>query len=396
MYVEDMNSYDYRRRRISKTVQRLSISVTPPPSPPIETREWQTVATHTFVWDGNNIVLEKIQFANGATRTAEYFWGMDKSGTEQGAGGVGGLLAVSCSGQFYFPTFDNNGNVTKYIDESGNVVAAYEYDDFGRVISQIGPLADFFRHRFSTKYYDSETKLCYYGYRFYSPDWRIWLNHDPIGEAGGVNLSMFVFNNPMFQFDADGRVVMPITIAPPDFYVPAQGSQTPSLFDQLGSGTGPFHEENWFESNYSGWINTSKSLFIKEINKSIDCKNTQLNIKSSRQAVDPGIAGDIPWKMPVGGNDRLYGDNGQNNWQATLVLGKFAIDYVTPITIQYGTCNNGKRKYSWSTTMYVEDSLGLQGTESWLGKYFGWAAKSRRARRAHWIINGSGTCNCCE
>lgn len=188
---------------------------------------------------------------------------------------------------------------------------------------------------------------------------------------------MFVFNNPMSQFDADGRVVMPITITPSDSYVTAQGSQTPTFLDQIGSGTGPFHEEKWFEANYSGWINAAKSLFITEINKGIDCKNTQLNIKSSRQSVDPGIAGYIPWEMPVGGSDRLYGDKGQNNWQATLVLGKFAIDYVTPITIKYSACNNGKRTYSWSTTMYVEDSLGLQGTESWLGKYFGWAAKSR-------------------
>ena len=43
-----------------------------------------------------------------------------------------------------------------------NVVAAYEYDDFGRIMSQSGPLADFFRHRFSTKYYDTETGLYYW------------------------------------------------------------------------------------------------------------------------------------------------------------------------------------------------------------------------------------------
>ena len=30
-------------------------------------------------------------------------------------------------------------------------------------------MADVFRHRFSTKYYDDETGLYYYGYRFYSP-----------------------------------------------------------------------------------------------------------------------------------------------------------------------------------------------------------------------------------
>ena len=53
-------------------------------------------------------------------------------------------------------------------DNNGNVVAAYEYDDFGRMISQSGPMAEDFRMRFSTKYFDSETALYYYGCRFYS------------------------------------------------------------------------------------------------------------------------------------------------------------------------------------------------------------------------------------
>ena len=42
---------------------RLSVTTAPPP--PIETREWQTVATHTFVWDGNNIVLKYGKFNKG-------------------------------------------------------------------------------------------------------------------------------------------------------------------------------------------------------------------------------------------------------------------------------------------------------------------------------------------
>lgn len=244
-------------------------------------------------------------------------------------------------------------NDEHYTDTAGNVVADCTYDAFGGTISATGTMCNVFRHRFSTKYYDAETGLYYYGYRFYSPLLMRWLNRDPIEEDGGENLSMFVFNNLMSQFDADGRVVIPITIMPSDSYGTAQGSQTPTFLDQIGSGTGPFHEENWFEANYSGWINAAKTLFKTEIKKGIDCKNTQLNIKSSRQSVDPGIAGYIPWGMPVGGSDKLYGDKGQNNWQATLVLGKFAIDYVTPITIQYSACNNGKRTYSWSTTMFI-------------------------------------------
>ena len=117
----------------------------------------------------------------------------------------GTKLAASLNGGFYFPTYDNNGNVTKYIDGSGDVVAAYEYDDFGRLLSQSGPMADMFRIRFSTKYHDTETGLHYYGYHFYSPSLMRWLNRDPIEEEGGLNLYGFCGNNAVCRYDKDGR-----------------------------------------------------------------------------------------------------------------------------------------------------------------------------------------------
>ena len=86
------NRYDHRHRRIRKTVKRF------------DGEEWVIARTHAFVWDGNNIALEKINFLDGTTRIIEYFWGADKSGTEQGAGEVGGLLAVSIDGAFYIPS----------------------------------------------------------------------------------------------------------------------------------------------------------------------------------------------------------------------------------------------------------------------------------------------------
>ena len=90
------------------------------------------------------------------------------------------------------------------------VVAACEYDDFGRTISQSGQMADFFRHRFSTKYYDDETGLYYYGYRFYSPQLMRWLNRDPIEEDGGLNLYGFCGNNAMSTIDSFGKEVVVI------------------------------------------------------------------------------------------------------------------------------------------------------------------------------------------
>ena len=47
----------------------------------------------------------------------------------------------------------------------------------------------------STKYFDDETELAYYGYRYYSPEMGRWISRDPIGEDGGANLYGFVKND---------------------------------------------------------------------------------------------------------------------------------------------------------------------------------------------------------
>jgi RHS repeat-associated protein len=115
------------------------------------------------------------------------------------------LLYQTVDDVIYIPCYDNNGNITKYIDANGNIVASYTYNAFGCLISKSGVLADFFRHRFSTKYFDAETCLYYNGYRFYHPILMRWLNLDPIGEDGGVNLYEFCGNNPVCRYDMDGR-----------------------------------------------------------------------------------------------------------------------------------------------------------------------------------------------
>ena len=195
------NAYDWRDRRISKTVSRYDST----------DETWNVVECRAFTYDDWNLVHETIMQIGGAVPTAteiQYFWGLDLSETLQGAGGVGGLLAVSINGAFYIPCYDNNGNVTKYVDETGAVVASYAYDDFGRIISQTGPLADAFPHRFSTKYFDADTGLFYYGYRFYSPLLKRWLNRDPIGEEGGANLLMSCKNSFITSYDLYGCFVI--------------------------------------------------------------------------------------------------------------------------------------------------------------------------------------------
>ena len=155
--------------------------------------------------DGNLICKRSERPSEGAAERA-YFWGPDLSGTLQGAGGVGGLVAVSIGEDFYFPGYDNNGNVVGYWDETGALVAEYAYDAFGNTISSSGPMASFFPYRFSTKYYDAETDLCYYGYRYYAPPLGRWISRDPIEERGGVNLFLSFLNAPNVVVDALGKI----------------------------------------------------------------------------------------------------------------------------------------------------------------------------------------------
>ena len=130
-----------------------------------------------------------------------YVWGADLSGSMQGAGGVGGLLAVKRNGVWYAPLYDANGNVTAYVSETGAVVAEYEYDAFGNTITQSGSLADTFRHRFSTKPWIAALGVYDYGERLYSPELRRWLSRDPLEEDGGVNLYAMCGNDPVDAYD---------------------------------------------------------------------------------------------------------------------------------------------------------------------------------------------------
>jgi RHS repeat-associated protein len=178
------NFYDAKSRRVKK--------VTPE-------------ATTTFFYDDWNLIEERVANTNGTSSTIRYYWGKDISGTLQGAGGVGGLLYLTVDGAVYVPFYDNIGNVTRYVDGNGNTVAQYTYDAFGKLIAKSGPLADFFRHRFSTKYFDIESGLYYYGYRFYHPVLMRWLNRDPIEEEGGLNLYATCANALIISFDILGK-----------------------------------------------------------------------------------------------------------------------------------------------------------------------------------------------
>jgi len=167
--------YDYQGRRIRKRVWNNTAGTG---SPALEQH---------FVWDGWNLlaVLDSAQ-----TLQQSFMWGLDLSGSIQGAGGVGGLLSMTIpSGQAnpgtFFYCMDGNGNVGGLVNaKTGTIAALYEHGPFGELIRQTGQLASANCFLFSTKWYDWETGWYYYGYRYFSPTLARWASRDPMGEAG--------------------------------------------------------------------------------------------------------------------------------------------------------------------------------------------------------------------
>lgn len=166
--------------------------------------QWELISVTKFVWDGWNLTAE-LDGEDEIVRT--YAWGLDMSGSEQGAGGVGGLLFEQDGdgGSIHRVSMDGNGNVMTLRDSTGTLIAGYEYGPFGEALTVRGTYAGINPFRFSTKYNDPESGLYYYGYRYYSTGMGRWLNRDPIEEASGSNnLYMSMQNAPTVHVDPIG------------------------------------------------------------------------------------------------------------------------------------------------------------------------------------------------
>src|SRR5947199_3230180 len=91
------------------------------------------------------------------------------------------------------------------IDSSQVTTASYRYDPYGNIISSGGgPLSSANVYRFSSKEIHPNSGFYYYGYRFYDPGLQRWLNRDPVGERGGLNLYRFCKHRPVMEVDPLG------------------------------------------------------------------------------------------------------------------------------------------------------------------------------------------------
>ncbi len=172
--------YDYSGRRVSKKANSWVNSA------------WQFNKHLKFAYYGFKLIAEYDGTTGDCLR--RYCWNGDK------------LEWMYDGSTVYYYVIDGNKNVTALIDSTGNIAAEYSYDPFGKITAQSGTMADINPFRFSSEYFDVETGLIYYNFRYYSPDLRRWLSRDPSKERGGINLYMICNNNTINNIDQLGLI----------------------------------------------------------------------------------------------------------------------------------------------------------------------------------------------
>ena len=173
--------YDYMGRRVSKKVYTGS------------TGNW-TLSTHQkFVYNGYKQIAE---YNASDVLQKTYTWQPVELDVP---------LWVKDGSTYYYYIVDGNKNVCAMLDASGNEVAQYDYNPFGKIVASSGAYKNTNPYRFSSEYYDAESGLIYYNYRYYYPEAGRWLSRDPIGETGGTNLYGMVNNNPIYHWDSLGE-----------------------------------------------------------------------------------------------------------------------------------------------------------------------------------------------
>ena len=188
----------------------------------------------SYKYDSNGVITSKT--VNGVEYTYEYLNGhlMHETRGEKVFDycydANGQLYAVSYKANSstdavtYYYAHNWRGDITSIYDGDGNMVAKYEYDAWGNVltvtnsnnseITDPNHIANLNPFRYRSYYYDSESGFYYLMSRYYDPVTHRFLNADGYFQSGDgildTNMNAYCRNNPLNNIDKYGTLVTTI------------------------------------------------------------------------------------------------------------------------------------------------------------------------------------------
>jgi RHS repeat-associated protein len=126
-------------------------------------------------------------------------------------------------GTNYFYNLDHLGSVREITDSSGNIISQTTYDPYGIPTRLQGIIFSDFGY--AGMYQHQRSGLNLTRLRGYSAVLGRWLNRDPIGEVGGINLYAYASNDPVNLIDPSGAA--PLVASPISGLRPCGGGRSP-------------------------------------------------------------------------------------------------------------------------------------------------------------------------
>jgi RHS repeat-associated protein len=170
-------TYDYTGLRAEKTVNGI---------------------TTKYLWAGDLLMSQ-----TDGTNTIS--WSYDASGT---------MLGFELNGTPYFYLRNLQNDVVGIYDANGAVVARYEYDAWGNIVSATNSfVANHNPIRYRGYYWDSEINLYYLQSRYYNSAWGRFINADVYLDTGdgvlGTNMYAYCYGDPVNLVDPSGHAPIP-------------------------------------------------------------------------------------------------------------------------------------------------------------------------------------------
>ena len=172
----------------------------------------------------------------------------------------------------------------------------------------------------STKYWDEDSKLYYYGYRYYVPGVGRWVSRDYIAEKGSVNIYSFSDNTPINNIDPKGLMSISAEI-------------------KTWHGSVEWHKGN----NSGGYLNTDNPIFGRK-------GAGQYN--ETHAVIDGGIKGTVTAWMNSSTTKKGYWRNPDSFQMSTDLFGVMKI------------CDCCNVRVSWKLSARISSSAPLGGSHS--------------------------------